>query len=153
MIIDNVANSHLYAPLGPKIQRAFEYLRQTDLAALAVGRYELEGKSLYVLIQEYSSKLPEQGKWEAHRRYIDLQYIVRGSERMGYAPIRQLQQGTYDPVKDFLPLSGDGVYLTLQDGDFMLLWPDDGHKPGMAIDAPSPVKKAVVKISIDEQAA
>jgi YhcH/YjgK/YiaL family protein len=150
MIFDNISNARLYTGVSPKIQRALEYLQQTDLAALAVGRYELDGKNLFVLIQEYSSKLPEQGKWEAHRRYIDLQYIVQGSEKMGYAPISRLQQGTYDPVKDFLPLSGDGVYVTMQGGDFMLLWPDDGHKPGMAIEAPAAVKKAVVKISIDE---
>lgn len=149
MICDNIANAHLYAGLGPRFNQAFEYLRKTDLAALPVGRYELDGKNLYVLVQEYASKLKEQGKWEAHRRYIDLQYIHQGCERMGYAQISHLKQGDYNPDKDFLALSGEGDFLTLQGGDFMLLWPNDGHMPGMALDTPSPVKKVVVKIAIE----
>jgi biofilm protein TabA len=149
MIYDNITNSGQYAGLGPRFKQAFEYLQKTDLSALAVGRYELDGKNLYVLVQEYASKLKEQGKWEAHRRYIDLQYIHQGCEKMGYAQISRLKQGDYNPDKDFLALSGEGEFLTLQSGDFMLLWPNDGHMPGMAIDAPSPVKKVVVKIAID----
>jgi YhcH/YjgK/YiaL family protein len=149
MIFDRIANAHLYEHLSPRIKRAFEYVQQTDLQALAVGRYELDGKNLYVIVQEYNSKLPEQGKWEAHQRYIDLQYIVSGTERMGFAPLRRLQMGAYDDSKDFQALSGQGEFLTLDTGDFMLLWPEDGHMPGMAVDASTPVKKAVVKIAID----
>ncbi|HEY3291125.1 MAG TPA: YhcH/YjgK/YiaL family protein, partial [Anaerolineae bacterium] len=134
MITDNIANVNLYNNLGDRFQRAFTYLRETDLAQLPVGRIELDGKNLYVLIQEYSTKLPGTGKWEAHKRYIDIQFIVSGQERIGYAMLKRLQQGIYDPVKDFLPLSGDGDWVTVSAGDFMVLWPNDGHMPGMAID-------------------
>ena len=149
MITDNLSNATLYQGLGARFQRAFDYLRQTDLAALPVGRYELDGKNLYVLIQEYSTKLPGTGKWEAHQRYIDVQYIVHGTEKMGYAMLKRMQLGAYDPVKDFQAMSGEGDSLVLQDGDFMVLWPNDGHMPGMAIDGSTLVKKAVVKIAID----
>jgi biofilm protein TabA len=149
MITDNITNAGLYAGLSEPFQRAFAFLRETDLAQLPVGRIELDGKNLYVLIQEYSSKLPGTGKWEAHKRYIDVQYIIHGSERMGYAMLARLQQGTYDPAKDFVPLAGDGDWVTLNSGDFMVLYPNDGHMPGMAIDVPAPVKKAVVKIAIE----
>ena len=149
MITDNVKNAHHYKNLGPRFQRAIEYIEQTDLASLPVGRYELDGKDLYVLIQEYSSKLPGAGKWEAHRNYIDLQYIVQGTERMGYAMLKRLQMGAYDPAKDFQALSGEGDFVTLQSGDFMLLWPNDGHMPGMAVAESAPVKKAVVKITVE----
>ena len=149
MIIDHITNARLYADLSPRIKRAFDYIQLTDLAALAVGRYELDGKNLYVMVQEYNTKLKEQGRWEAHRRYIDLQYIVQGTERMGYARLSRLEQGAYNPDKDFLALSGEGDSLTMQSGDFMLLWPEDGHMPGMALETPAPVKKAVIKISLD----
>ena len=148
MITDNVKNADQYKSLGPRFQRAIEYIQQTDLAQLPTGRIELDGKNLYVLIQEYSSKPPGNGKWEAHRNYIDLQYIVQGSERMGYAMLKRLQPGAYDPAKDFQALSGEGDFVTLQAGDFMLLWPDDGHMPGMAVAESAPVKKAVVKIAV-----
>jgi biofilm protein TabA len=149
MITDNIVNASLYAGLGARFQRAFDYLQKTDLAALPVGRYELDGKNLYVLIQEYSTKLPGTGKWEAHQRYIDVQYIVHGAEKMGFAMLKRMQLGAYDAAKDFQAMSGDGDALVLQSGDFMVLWPNDGHMPGMAINASSPVKKAVVKIAIE----
>jgi YhcH/YjgK/YiaL family protein len=98
--------------------------------------------------QEYNSKLPEQGKWEAHRRYIDLQYITVGTERIGYAHLSRLAQGDYNLEKDFLALTGTGDFVTLSAGDFMLLFPEDAHMPGMAVDAPIPVKKVVVKIAV-----
>lgn len=149
MITDNIKNAGLYAGLSERFHRAFAYLTETDLTTLPTGRTELDGRNLYVLIQEYSSKLPGAGKWEAHKRYIDIQYIISGAERIGYAILPRLVQGAYDPVKDFVPLSGDGDWVTLGAGDFMVLWPNDGHMPGMAIDASTPVRKAVVKVAID----
>ncbi len=148
MITDRLTNAHLYNSLGAGIQRAFEYLQQADLKSLAAGRYELDGKNLYVMSQEYTSKLPEQGKWEAHRRYIDIQYIISGTERIGYAHLTRLVQGNYNPEKDFLALTGVGDFLTLSAGDFMLLFPEDAHMPGMAVGDPVPVKKVVIKIAI-----
>jgi biofilm protein TabA len=148
MITDHLTNSHLYLPLGARIRRAFEYLQQTDLRSIPTGRHELDGKNLYVMSQEYMSKLPDQGKWEAHRNYIDLQYITSGIERIGYAHLSRLVQGDYNPEKDFLALTGIGDFVTLSAGDFMLLFPEDAHMPGMAVGDPVPVKKVVVKIAI-----
>jgi YhcH/YjgK/YiaL family protein len=149
MIIDRLANSHLYAGLSPRIERAFQYLQQTDLQTIEVGKYEIDGKNLFALVQQYSTKPKAQGKWEAHRRYIDVQYIVQGREQIAYAHLSRLTQGEYDAVKDFLPLSGEGDYLTLSSGDFMLLYPEDGHKPGLALADPSVVKKVVVKVAVE----
>jgi YhcH/YjgK/YiaL family protein len=148
MIIDLITNAHLYADLGLKIKRAFNYIQQTDLLALDVGRYEMEGASMYVVVQEYVTKPKDQGRWETHRRYIDLQYIIRGTERIGYAHLSRLAPGVYDADKDFLAFSGEGDFLTLTEGCFMLLLPEDAHMPGIAVDAPGIVKKAVVKIGL-----
>ena len=149
MIIDHVSNAKLYSNLSPLIGRAFEYIQENDLVALPVGKYEIDGKGLFVSIQEYSTKLPELGKWEAHRRYIDLQYLIQGTEHIYYAHLGRLQLGDYDDSKDFLALSGEGDCLTMQKDDFMILFPEDGHMPGMAIDAPLPVKKPVFKITCE----
>lgn len=148
MIIDRLSNAHLYLSLSPNVRRAFEYLQKTDLAYLPVGIFEMDGKDLYVNSQEYNTKLPAQGKWEAHRRYIDLQYVISGTERIGYAHLSRLALGYYNAEKDVLSLMGSGDYVTLTAGDFMLLFPEDAHMPGMAIDGPVSVKKAVVKIAI-----
>jgi len=57
------------------------------------------------MLQQYTSKPREQAAWEAHRRYIDLQVVLQGTENIGYANISRLSQGEYDTNKDFLPLS------------------------------------------------
>lgn len=72
MITDRLTNAHLYSNLSSRIHRAFDYLRTTDLTSLPIGKFDLDGKIIYINSQEYLSKLPEQGKWEAHRQYIDL---------------------------------------------------------------------------------
>ena len=148
MLIDRITNAHLYGTLSPKFKCAFDYIQQTDLLTLAVGKYEIDGESLYVIVQEYLTKPIEQGRWEAHRRYIDLQYVIRGTERIGYAHLSRLLPDVYDVNKDFLPLSGQGDILTVQEGSFMLLLPEDGHMPGIAVDEPMLVKKAVFKIGV-----
>jgi biofilm protein TabA len=149
MIIDRIGNAHLYDALHPKFKHAFEYVDQLDIHTIPAGRHEIDGESMYALVQEYNSKLKEEGKWEAHRRYIDLQYVVKGVEGIGYANIHQLKQGEYDTAKDFLPLQGEGDLITVRSGSFVLLFPEDAHMPGMAVGNPAPVKKIVFKISVE----
>ena len=97
---------------------------------------------------QYDTLERAQGAWEAHRRYIDLQYVVAGRERIGYAQASRMTPGAYDRERDLLPLAGDGDFLTLGAGDFMLLFPDDAHMPRIAVAAPAPVRKVVVKIEV-----
>ena len=83
MIIDQLANSHLYYSLTSRIKLAFDYLDKIDLSTLSVGRNEIEGDNIYAMLQQYTSKPREQGLWEAHRRYIDLQLVIQGAEQIG----------------------------------------------------------------------
>ena len=149
MIVDLLSNSHLYRGLHPRIDRAFEYLHQTNLTALEPGDYEIDGESIYARVLAYTTRLPGNCEWEAHRRYIDLQVMVEGAERIAYTPLSSMTPGEYDEAKDFLHLSGTGDPVTLSSGSFMLLWPTDGHMPGLAADQPAPIKKVVVKIVVD----
>ena len=149
MIIDRISNAHLYEHLSPRIKRAFEYLRRADLAPLAAGRHDIDGDMLYVMLSQYETKPKPQGAWEAHRRYIDLQVVVQGTEQIGYSHVSRLRPGAYEADRDFVPLAGDGDFLTLTAGDFMLLFPQDGHMPGIAVGAPTPVQKAVFKIGVE----
>jgi len=149
MIIDRIANAQLYEHLSPRIKRAFDYLRRTDLASLSPGRHDIDGDSLYLMLSRYETKSKPQGAWEAHRRYIDLQVVVQGTEQIGYSHMSRLAPGAYEADRDFVPLAGDGDFLTLTAGAFMLLFPEDGHMPGIAVGAPSSVMKAVFKIGVE----
>lgn len=148
MIIDQLANSPLYEMLSPRIKRAFDYLHQTDLQAIEDGKYEIDGKNIYAVVQQYPTKLKQQGKWETHQRYIDIQYIVQGVELIGHTHVSRLVQGEYDPAGDLMFLTGEGNYLKLASGEFMLLYPEDAHMPGIAVETPGAVKKVVVKIAV-----
>lgn len=149
MILDSLQNAATYFPLNSRFKRAFDFLQNPEFLSLPAGKYELEGKQLYVGIDEYTTKAEGNGKWESHRRYIDIQLVLQGSERIYIAPLEQMQQGQYDPAKDFLPLSGQGECLTLKPGQFMVLFPQDAHRPSMADGTPARVKKAVVKVAVE----
>lgn len=148
MILDQIENGALYYNVHKRFQSAFEYIRRIDIHAITVGRHEIDGANMYALVQEYNTKLKEEAKWEAHRRYIDLQYVVQGAEGIGYANIHHLKQGEYDEAKDFLPLFGEGIQVDLNSGYFVLLFPEDAHMPGLAIGAPAPLRKIVLKIAL-----
>ena len=149
MIIDRIENAALYFSIHPKFKLAFEHAIRMNAEGTPAGRYELDGESMYALVQEYNTKQKEEGKWEAHRRYIDLQYVVQGVEGMGYANIHHLQQGEYMPEKDFLPLFGEGSQVILKSGSFVLLFPEDAHMPSMSIGESAPAKKIVLKIAVE----
>jgi len=152
MIIDRLTNASSYWNVHRRLSAAFEYLRKTDLSKAEPGSYEIDGRKLYVLVQQYETKPKERGRWEAHRRYIDVQYVHGGQELFGYATLSDLNPRHYDEAKDFLSLEGEGKgdFFLLREGTFVILLPQDAHMPGIALAAPQPVKKFVVKVALQE---
>lgn len=148
MIIDRLEEAQLIYPLHHSFEKAFVYLRSTNLAALPPGKIHLDGDSLFVLVQEYQTKQIEQGKWEAHKRYIDIQYIVSGEELVNYANISKMKLGNYDPERDFQSMNGEGQKIELSAGSFMVFFPQDAHMPGLSIVESKTVRKVVVKCLI-----
>ncbi len=136
--------------LAKRLQAAFDFLQNTDLENTPVGKIEIEGDRVFALVQEYNTKPREKGFWEAHRQYIDVQYVVSGLEHMGYANLSQLTPGQYDASRDFLPIEGAGSFVLLPSGMFTVFLPEDGHMPGIAVTEPQPVKKVVVKIAVSD---
>jgi biofilm protein TabA len=151
MIADLLTNAHLYAGLGPGIARGLRFLAETDLAGLAPGKHELDGERLFALVSDYTPKPPAEGRWEAHRRYLDLQHVVSGGERMGVAPTSRMTETDYQADRDLAWLAGAGDFLTFGAGQFMILWLGDAHMPGIDAGVPGPVRKVVVKIAIESR--
>jgi len=151
MIADILKNRHLYESISPRIKTALEYIATTDFLKMEQGKYELDGANLFVLIQEYDTIPCEQGKWECHQKYIDIQYIIEGVEQIGVNNINKMQVAIeYDSEKDMAFLNGDGDYVTFSKGSYGIFFPEDAHKPKIAPnDVSGKVKKAVVKIKID----
>jgi YhcH/YjgK/YiaL family protein len=145
MIFDTLADSQIIYPVHHSFEQAFTFLRSTDLKTLPTGRINIDGDAIYALVQEYHTKPMEQGKWESHRRYIDIQYIVSGGELINYGNLSQMKLGDYETDRDFQPMTGEGQLIELPAGSFMVFFPQDAHMPGLAKTTPSMVKKIVVK--------
>ena len=147
MIFDNIKNISEYPNLGEKIQKGFDFLLKNDLKNFDNGRYEIYGKEIYANIQEYETK--DEGLFEAHRKYIDIQYIVSGFEKIEVCEISELKEKIpYDKEKDLIFFEGKGSFLSLKEGYFTVFYPQDGHKPCLTDEIKSNVKKVVVKVSI-----
>jgi YhcH/YjgK/YiaL family protein len=133
------------------LEGAFEYLARTDLSALPLGRTDVDGADVFVLLSEAETRPPEQVKFEAHRRYIDIQLVVRGQEAIGVAPVAALTTSEpYDATKDieFFGVPQESATLALRAGDFAVFAPGDGHRPSLHLDGPHVSRKAVVKVSV-----
>jgi YhcH/YjgK/YiaL family protein len=147
MIADTLTNAGLYRGLGARIARALDLLGREDFRSMEPGKRDVDGTSLFYMVQTYSTKPREKGSWESHRKYIDVQYVVDGIERIGWAPLAGLSvTKPYSAETDAALYSGDGDFLLVQPGTFLILWPDDGHMPGIAVAEPVPVRKVVMKV-------
>lgn len=149
MVTDILENAHLYLGLGGRLARALGHLQTTDFGIVEPGRQDLDGQAIYVMVSDYLTRPEPEGRWEAHRRYIDLQFVVRGTERIGVSPIGRLAAGEYDEKKDVTWLTGTGDFITLGARRFIILWPEDAHMPGIAAGAPAEVRKVVIKVAVD----
>jgi YhcH/YjgK/YiaL family protein len=149
LILDRLENAAAYQAIHPRLRQAFEFLRSTDLAQLALGRHDVDSNDVFALVQEFRTKPDAEGFWESHRKYIDVQYVVAGVERMGYANLATLAvRNDYDPDKDLLVLDGSGDYLTVSAGMFTIFAPQDAHMPCLAVGESTKVRKVVVKVAV-----
>ncbi len=146
MIIDRLANRTRLFHLSPRLARALDYLRATDVRSVPLGRHEIDGDRLFALVQEYTTRAADQCVWEAHRKYVDVQFVVAGVERMGYANIGEMREReAYDPARDVALFEPGGEFVTIRAGTFAIFGPEDVHSPCHAAGEPSLVRKVVVK--------
>ena len=151
MVLDIIKNRALYTALSPRIGKALEFLNNTDFENMKPGRYDIDGDNIFALVQEYQTIPRSAGKWECHREYIDIQYLAKGKEEIGFGVSERMENLTsYDPENDIAFLKGTGNFATLTAGSFGIFWPVDAHQPKIAPgDIPGPVKKVVIKIKIN----
>jgi YhcH/YjgK/YiaL family protein len=149
MILDDLQYAANYHVLGPRFARAFDYLRTTDFSKLADGKYEVEGSDVFAMVQSYQTKAPDQGKWEAHRKYADIQCVITGSERIGVAPIHTMVvTENYEADRDAAFFSGAGQFVTVRASQFAIFLPHDVHMPSLMLDRAEGVKKVVMKVRL-----
>jgi YhcH/YjgK/YiaL family protein len=149
MIADNIKNAPQYFSYGERFKKALEFLQNTNINSLDNGTHELDGKNLFVIVSEYETKPQKEGQWESHLKYYDVQYVSKGEEKIGYVFKNKMKLlAEYNEDNDYMLWEGEGDFLTVSAGDFLILGPDDVHMPSIRIDNPVQVKKVVIKVLI-----
>ncbi len=151
MIFDKLNNAGQYFSLGEKIQKGFEFLLNEDLKNLPDGRYEILDNEIYANVQSLKTKNQNLKKWEVHKDYIDIQYVISGKEKMGYGLLSDFYEviEEYDKQKDIEFLNGEKFnFADVKEGEFVIFYPNDVHAPMLSVDDDIEIKKVIVKVKI-----
>lgn len=148
MILDSLENSALYEPMHPLFARAFEFLRN-EVQGLPSGKHVIEGDRLFALVSTSPPRGRDGTKLEAHRKYIDIQYIIKGTDVMGLKPTCECAQidDQYNPQTDMaVVLDRPTNWVTVPQGSFTIFYPDDSHAPRAS---DQETTRAIVKVIVD----
>lgn len=140
------------------IHTALNYLNETNLSSIfeqvkkdAPIEIEIDGRNVYAIFQTYETKAISEAKMEGHKKYIDIQYLHKGTEQILVSPSnRVVKEAPYDETKDlYFPKVADYSSFRLTAGTGCILYPEDLHAPCISIDAPAKVEKIVIKVAVD----
>lgn len=149
MIYDTIDHIRQYEGILPGVTEGLRFLAETDFSKLPDQRVELSGDDVYAFLQSYETK-PVNDTPEAHRKYIDIQYLVEGEELVGVGPLEAMTDvAEAHPERDIWLYHGPTETLTIGKGRFLVLWPGDAHAPCIAVDGkPTRCRKCVVKVRV-----
>ena len=150
MFFSNIKIVEKYNYLEEKFTSAYKWLAETDLASLPVGSYPVMGNTVVANVQEYTTIPASEGAFETHEKYFDIQYVISGKEQFGGCKRDGLSVKERIEENDLIfyeepDLSGT---VLLEEGDLIIVAPEDAHKPRCQADGPCQVKKVVVKVAL-----
>lgn len=149
MIVDYLQNADRYSSLHAAFAGGFAFLRRADSAELPDGRHDIDGERLFAVISRIEGRGREKSLLEAHRRYIDIQFVIGGKDNIGWMPIADCQRvaSPYDATKDFeFFFDRPATWLEVPAGAFGIFYPEDAHAP---LATSGPIHKVVVKVAVD----
>lgn len=132
------------------ISKCIEFLEINGWSDISLGRYEIEETEIYAVVSQYNTRSVEESKWEAHKKYADLQIVLDGTENIFVSDIASVKIGEYHEDTDYLECNGASENAVKMNTEYgLLLMPQDAHMPGICVnEEPSYVKKCVFKIPI-----
>jgi biofilm protein TabA len=150
MILDNLSNASRYSSFHPLFAKAFDYISKTDLAALEVGKFDIDGDNLRGIVSDKEGTTAEAstGKFECHNAHIDIQVCIRGKETIGWKPRGTCTspKGEYNAEKDVLFYNdAPDMFFGMTDNQFVIFYPEDVHAPMIG---EGMIKKLVIKVKI-----
>lgn len=148
MIFDNIRNKDLYVKAHPLFEKAFGFIEEYLKNPKEPGEYHICGDDLFARVMEYDTR--SEGLYEVHNKYIDIQFIAEGAERVCYGSRCDFKDTEYDEAGDFMFLEGDAQKLefVLSKGEFAVFFPEDAHKPSLDTEQKNQVVKVVLKVAV-----
>ncbi len=153
MIFDNIKNIDCYKGMSEKMDKAFEYVK--TLAGngedYREGRHNIDGDDVFAVSSEYETGSESEKRLEAHKKYIDVQFMFEGNEKIKTGNVGGISTQTeYDSDNDvYFAKCETNCELTMGKFDFAVFFPTDMHKPGIAFNGTGErVRKVVVKVSV-----
>ena len=145
MIIDRICNYRAYIDVVPLLEEGIEFA--LSLADQPEGRYSCG--PVWAMVQEGKTLPMKEGNYEAHRKYIDVQIVLKGEETVGWETISALRESIpYSEDEDIAFYEGEGIPVRITEGMFYLVQPHDAHKPCRHMDQPGSYRKIVLKIPV-----
>jgi YhcH/YjgK/YiaL family protein len=149
MILDRMQNAPRYGRMHKGFQAAFDFLNSPGLAKLEPGRHVVDGDRVFVMISTDPGRGRTGARLEIHRKYIDIQLVLSGSEEIGWKPVAECRQpdGDFDPARDlgFFRDQSD-LWLPMPAGTFAIFFPEDAHAP---LGGEGMLRKAVAKVLVE----
>ena len=131
--------------------QAFHFLKTSNLKEMPLGEKELDGEHLFVSIDDYTTKDKNETRYESHKKYIDIQFVIEGEELMGLTTLDKVKvTEPYNEENDITFYEFDGGnYIKVTPQNFVVFFPEGVHRPVIKVNENSRVKKIVVKILIE----
>lgn len=152
MITSTLDQLHWYSIISLHFEKAIRYALKTDFTVMDTGKYSIDGENVFAIVNEYTTKPISECDSESHRDYADIQIMVSGSERFGYAPLTDQPPSTpFGSGKDvaLYSISEEELsYITLRPGQFIIFFPSDIHRPEVFVSQPQLVRKVVLKVAL-----
>jgi biofilm protein TabA len=133
------------------LERAFEFLRTAGVEVKAPGRYAIDDDRIYATVVVDKTRSADTAQFEAHRKYLDIHYLVRGTEMIGSADATSLHE-----VKPYAPETEAALFerpakykrLIMKPGEFVMFFPGQAHMPGCYVDKSAEIRKVVMKVMV-----
>lgn len=148
MILDQLVYAHYYFNLHPGFKKAFDFIRKSKDLAFESQRIHLDGDNLIAIFESPEIRGPSKACLETHRKYIDIQYTLKGTEEIGWKPYFECQQvkQAYHEERDIAFFSDrPTLWLPIPEDSFAIFFPHDAHAP---LAGKEPVQKIIMKVAL-----
>ena len=152
MIFTNVNDEVQNKRLAKDIQFCIEYAKKKEnrILSLVHGSYDVGYNDIKMNIGKYFTKSENEKFWESHKKYLDVQIMINGTEKVAINDIRDMEVKSFDEEKDLTILEGDKAFdIVMKTGDVLVFFPNDVHKPELNVsenDDSGNIRKIVTKV-------